>query len=57
MAIGKGEQPEQWLGELLQHRDRRLAAMTAPAGGLYFVQAFYPEGFDLPQQQRLPRLY
>jgi len=57
MVIGKGEQPEQWLGELLQQRDRRLAAMTAPAGGLYFVQAFYPPDFDLPQQPRRPRLY
>ncbi len=57
MVIGKGEQPESWLGELLSQRDRRLAAMTAPAGGLYFVRAFYPDGFELPQQQRLPRLF
>jgi tRNA pseudouridine38-40 synthase len=57
IAIGQGEQPEDWLKELLAARDRRLAAMTAPAGGLYFVRAFYPESFDLPQQERLPRLF
>ncbi len=57
MAIGSREQPVSWLNEVLQQRDRRLAAMTAPAGGLYFVRADYPEAYDLPQQQRLPRLF
>jgi tRNA pseudouridine38-40 synthase len=56
MAIGAGEYPESWLTEVLQARDRRNAAMTAPAGGLYFLQPFYPPEFVLPQVARIPRL-
>lgn len=51
LVVGKGEQPETWLAELLASRDRTLAAATAKAEGLYLVQVDYPEEFDLP---RLP---
>jgi tRNA pseudouridine38-40 synthase len=54
MAIGKAEQSEQWLGEILLERDRKQAAMTAFAGGLYFVKAYYPEQYDLPNQESKP---
>jgi len=57
MVIGKQEQPKSWLKEVLHSRDRRLAAMTAPAAGLYFVKAFYPPLFDLQQIERKPVLY
>jgi tRNA pseudouridine38-40 synthase len=57
MAIGSGERAESWLDEVLAGRDRRKAAMTAPAGGLYFLRADYPPIFQLPQQQRRPRLF
>ncbi len=33
---------------LLAKQDRTQAGMTAPADGLYFVNAFYPEAFELP---------
>ncbi len=57
MVIGKHEQSESWLEGVLNSRDRRLAAMTAPAAGLYLVQAFYPEEFNLEQAVRKPVLY
>ena len=50
MAIGTGEKPLKWLAEVLQARDRSLASVTAPAAGLYFVGARYPERYDLPAQ-------
>ena len=30
-------------------QDRKAAGITAPPDGLYFIQAYYPEAFDLPQ--------
>ena len=57
ISIGKHENDEEWLLEVLRSRDRRLAAMTSPAAGLYFVRAFYPQRFDLPQQERRPVLF
>ncbi len=57
IAIGRGEYPVEWLGEVLQARDRRQAAMTAAASGLYFLQPYYPEAFVLPVSVRRPNLF
>ena len=57
IAIGRGEYPVEWLGEVLQARDRRQAAMTAAASGLYFLQPYYPEAFVLPGSVRRPNLF
>lgn len=48
MAVGQGKYPPQWLGEVLATGDRRLAGVTAPAGGLYLVDVGYPEAFGIP---------
>lgn len=48
MAVGQGKYPPQWLGEVLLGGDRRLAGVTAPAGGLYMVDVGYPEQFGIP---------
>lgn len=48
MQVGKGHKPVEWVAELLEAKDRTLAAPTAPASGLYFVNAFYPDEFELP---------
>lgn len=48
MAVGQGKYPPQWLGEVLAAGDRRLAGVTAPAGGLYLVDVGYPEAFGIP---------
>jgi tRNA pseudouridine38-40 synthase len=57
IAIGRGEYPVEWLSEVLQARDRRLAGMTASAAGLYFLRPYYPEPFVLPNSVRTPRLF
>lgn len=49
MKIGRGEMPVSWVEELLQLRDRTQAAATAPASGLYFVNALYPDEYEIPR--------
>lgn len=48
IAIGLGQRDRDWLGEILSARDRRRAAVTAEASGLYFMDVRYPPRFDLP---------
>jgi len=40
--IGEGRRPESWIRTLLESRERRLSAPTAPACGLYLVRVTYP---------------
>lgn len=47
MVVGRGQQPPEWIGTLLASRDRRQAAATAPAEGLYLLGAEYPEHPDI----------
>ena len=42
------ENPVAWIDELMQQRDRTLAADTAPADGLYLMNIDYPAEFGLP---------
>jgi tRNA pseudouridine38-40 synthase len=39
--VGLGRRPPRWVGEVLRVRDRRLAAKTAPAGGLTLMEVIY----------------
>lgn len=48
LVIGKGDKPVQWLAELLDAKDRRLAAATAPAAGLYLTHVRYPQPYAFP---------
>ena len=48
IRVGLGEASPQWLGEVLDQRDRTLAAPTAAPVGLYFVSARYPDQYDFP---------
>lgn len=48
MAVGSGRKNASWLAEILEGRDRKLAAETAPADGLYLVKVEYPSQFQLP---------
>lgn len=50
MAVGQGKAEPEWAGDVLQARDRTLGGVTAPADGLYFVDALYPPEFDLPKE-------
>jgi tRNA pseudouridine38-40 synthase len=48
LAAGDLRRPSEWIAELLEGRDRTVAAETAPAAGLYLVDVRYPEHFALP---------
>lgn len=48
MHIGRGEQCEQWMMETLLAKDRKVAGVTAPPNGLFFLSASYPKHFNLP---------
>ncbi|MCF6345544.1 MAG: tRNA pseudouridine(38-40) synthase TruA [Thiomicrorhabdus sp.] len=47
--VGRSQKSVEWVAELLALQDRTKAAPTGPAGGLYFVNAFYPDEFKIPQ--------
>ncbi len=48
LAIGRGDQPVQWMGTLLALKDRTRAGVTAPPNGLCFLQPRYPDEFGVP---------
>lgn len=48
MEVGRGEQNEEWVKQLLDKQDRTQAGVTAPASGLYFVNALYSVSFEIP---------
>ena len=49
LAIGRGQRDTGWAAEALAARDRRMAGVTAPAAGLYLVNATYPARFAIPE--------
>ena len=48
LDIGSGEQPVQWLAQLLEQGDRTRAGITAAPEGLCFMEVRYPDHFGLP---------
>jgi len=46
--VGKGKHPPQWISELIAARDRRLAAPTFSAEGLYLFGVRYDARWSLP---------
>ncbi len=46
--IGRGKQQSNWAKEVLDARDRRVAAATASAAGLYLTRVYYPDKYNLP---------
>ena len=56
MAIGRGEQEEDWSLTVLQKCDRTLGGMTAPAAGLYLVKVQYDEIYGLDTNIRWPAI-
>jgi tRNA pseudouridine38-40 synthase len=49
LQIGTGRQAPGWMEELLLAKDRRLAAPTFMADGLYLAKIAYPKHFDIPE--------
>ena len=54
LEVGRGARPTEWIAELLQARDRTLAAATAKPHGLYLVAVDYPAELELPQTRLGP---
>ena len=50
LRVGSGEAEPDWFSEVLEARDRGVAAPTAPPEGLYFVSARYPARYRLPAE-------
>jgi tRNA pseudouridine38-40 synthase len=49
-AVGAGQQPPEWAGEVLECRDRTKGGIAAPAQGLTLTGVEYPEEFSIPSQ-------
>jgi tRNA pseudouridine38-40 synthase len=49
LEIGQGMYEIDHIDTMFAAEDRRAAGITAPADGLYFIQSYYPDQFDLPQ--------
>lgn len=47
-AIGCGDQPAEWLAEVLESKDRKHGGTAAPPHGLTLVRVDYPDTYDLP---------
>ena len=56
MVIGRGEQPVEWMQQVLTGQDRKKAGMTAQAAGLYLINVEYPEQYGLPDSGWLPTI-
>ncbi|MFA5662764.1 tRNA pseudouridine(38-40) synthase TruA [Castellaniella sp.] len=48
LMVGRGRRPPEWAADLLEQRDRRLAAPTFMADGLYLAHVGYPASHGLP---------
>ena len=48
VAVGSGDREPPWVASVLAARDRRVAGVTAPPGGLYLVGVDYPEAAGIP---------
>lgn len=48
LLVGRGEQPPEWIADVLHSRDRTRAGITVPASGLFFCGARYDNGFRIP---------
>ncbi|MCM2679243.1 tRNA pseudouridine(38-40) synthase TruA [Echinimonas agarilytica] len=48
LLVGEGEKSAEWLKDVLEAKDRTIAAATSKPHGLYLVSVDYPEKFGLP---------
>ncbi len=48
LAVGMGDKPPSWVGEVLEARNRSAGGITAKPYGLYLVSVDYPPEFNLP---------
>ncbi|MBT0571637.1 tRNA pseudouridine(38-40) synthase TruA [Curvibacter sp. CHRR-16] len=50
VMIGQGKRPPSWMLEVLQARDRKVAAPTFSPDGLYFLGPRYAPEWDMPER-------
>jgi len=50
LVVGRGEQPEAWIAQLLAGRNREVAGPTAAASGLTFIGPRYEKQWGLPME-------
>ncbi len=55
IAVGRGEQTQAWVEELLAVRDRTMSGFNATPAGLYLVAVRYAPEFTLPVAGWLPQ--
>jgi len=48
LAVGAGDKPASWVGEILGARNRSAGGVTAKPYGLYLVSVDFPAQFNLP---------
>jgi tRNA pseudouridine38-40 synthase len=53
LYVGKGAHPAAWIAQVLEGRDRKQAAPTISAGGLYLAQVRYADRWKLPGFPRM----
>jgi tRNA pseudouridine38-40 synthase len=53
IMIGTGKHSPEWAREVLDAKDRSLGGVTANANGLYLVDIFYAEKFNIPRANGL----
>lgn len=53
VQVGKGAQPESWVGEVLAERNRSRSGATFPPDGLYLCGVEYPPNWPLPNDGRI----
>ena len=57
MAVGAARQSPEWVKEVLDAKDRKLGAETAPPYGLYLVSVAYPTEFGMIEQFSEPLFF
>ena len=55
--VGSGRRSVKWLADVLESRDRRLAAPTAAPNGLYLAKVDYDSCWQLPEFARMMPWY
>lgn len=54
MAVGRGEREPEWVGDILEKRDRTQGGVTAPAAGLYLVGVRYARSYGIAPLGAVP---
>ncbi len=53
LEVGSGAKEPEWVRAVLESRDRRKAAATADAAGLYLIKVDYPANYAFPERNAI----